>query len=222
MRLNKLLATGAQITLAVIILPFAAILIRIIMPEEIGSFVFGLLEEIPVVNVISNLIETFTTNDFSNSVSVLENTLNTVYSTMLVSCIVGFCTFIFVRLGYLVKIKGLPILQNICGIFASCVLLKFFGNTNDQILVCAIILAVITFAVAIINSRSVVKAILDICVGSGFSIIGSATMSAYCSVLVLIFNKSINSVQVAINALIWTLIPALICLLLDYLFFSEK
>lgn len=220
---KRIMTSLVQIILLVILLPFIAIVIRLIMPDQIGEILKNIFDEIPIVKVLSNYFLVLAQTKELNSFSLFEYTIETVSETILGTYIVGIWVYIFKHLGELIGLRGLPVLQTIIGILVSCFCLRFIGDDIRSNILCVLILAVIAFGIAIIVRKgNIGKFALDIGVGIGMATITSATVSAYCTVLVLIMRGMFGSLWEGIYIAFLALIPATICLLIDYLLFGRK
>lgn len=221
--LKSVIASIAQILLIVILLPFLAQIIKIVMPEKIVTFITSVLDEIPIISILSNYFMSFSTAEFLNSFSLFAYTIETITSSMLSMYIVGLFVYIFKKLGELIGIRGIPVLQTVVGIFLSCFCFEYIGDSLEKSIVFVVILMIISFVLAVIVQKgNVLKFFMDTGLGIGMATITAGTVCAYCTVLVLIIKGWFDSLLSAVNVLIWALIPALICLLIDYLLFGRK
>lgn len=224
-KFEKVMASVAQVLIIVILLPFISVLIYLFMPEKIGSFILTVLDEIPIINVLSNYYTAFAGSESLSSFSLFEYIINAVNESIMSMYIVGLFVFIIRRVSEfkIIGMKGIPVLQTVVGIFLSAICLKYIGNSVEANIICSIVLMIVAFVLSVIIQKvKIGKFLWDTGLGMGMATITSGTVSAYLTVLVLIIKGWFDSFLSAINVLIWSLIPALICLFVDYLLFGEK
>ncbi len=220
---EKLFPSVAQIILLVILFPFIAIIIRVIMPEQAGEFIKNTLEEIPIVNILTDYYSAVSVAEDLKVFYLFEFIIEAIKTTILSTYIVGLCAYIFKDIGELIGIRGIAGIQAIAGILAGCFCLKFIGDGIEANIICTAILMIIAFVITLISRKgSVISYLFKTGIEIGMTVITSATVSAYCVSLALLMRGRFESIWEGICIVLLSLIPATICLLIDYLLFGRK
>lgn len=220
---KSIMASVAQILVILIVVPTTCRVLNLIIPDITQSFLKTTLEEIPIINVFTSYYSAASSVESLQSFSVFAFTVQALQDTILSSYIVGAFIYIFVKLGNLIEMSGIPAIQTLVGVFCSSVCLKLTGDDVTAQAICLVVLTIIAFVLAIITKKKgILRFLLDFGLGLGLAAITTGTISAYCTVLVLMVRGWFPDLATAINTLIWALIPALISLLIDYLIFGRK
>lgn len=220
---KSVIATLAQLTILVILLPFIAILLKLLPIDLAVSFISETLAEIPVINTFTELYKSFDIGSRLNYFSLFEYIVNAITSTMISSYIVGLTVYISKKLGELIKIRGAAVFQTIIGIFVSCLFLKWLGNDTEKSIFFTCILIVVAYIAGVIVRKStIIKFLIESTFETAITTITAATVCAYLTMLVLIINGWFSDLYTMIIMAIYAMIPALICLLVEYLLFGRK
>lgn len=220
---NALMKAIAHILIVVLLLPFACILIKAIAADSIGSFISNTLDEIPVISVLVTYFKSIGSVENLNGMNLFEFTINTITESMFSMYAVGLCVFIFKRIGELIGIKGVPILQTVAGVFISSFILNWTGENEIETVIADGVLLLIAFGLSFFVKGGLLRSFFwDACIGTGMATISAGTICAYCSVLILIMNGYFGSIGNSIAMAALSFIPACACLVIDYFMFSDK
>ncbi len=220
---KNFMANIAQLVIIVLLMPFAAIIIKAVAPDTAGTFITNILDEIPVLNVFTSYFSAFKWTESIQVFSLLEYIVEAVSSSVISMYIVGLFVHIAKTAGEIFGMRGIPAIQTVAGIFLSSFCLKYLGNDFEKSILCTFALIITAFVLSVLVKKNAVKSFFwDAGVGIAMATVTAGTTCAYCAVLVLIIKGYFDSLLYAINVLIWALVPALICLLIDYLLFGKK
>lgn len=220
---SGIMASIAQVLLVVLVLPFLAIIIKAVSPDSIGAFITNTLDEIPVIKIFLSYFTAFEATESIGGFVLFEFIINTIASSIMSMYIVGLFVYIFKVLGELIGMRGISAIQTVIGIFLSSFCLSYLKDDFEKSILCSLVLIVIAFVLSVLLNKSPVLSFFwNAGVGIAMATITAGTVCAYCTVLVLIIKGYFPSLLSAVNVLIWALIPALICLLVEYLLFGKK
>ena len=138
---KNLIWTGAQIALAVILLPFVAILIHLILPDGMLTIVINSIQEIPVIGQMLSMLGTLEAELEGGALpSVSEYLLYTVEQVEKASvetAVIGMCIYMCVQIGTLLFIRGVPVLQTIIGVILGAITLQAMQGSTAYALYAA-------------------------------------------------------------------------------------
>lgn len=212
----------AQILLLVILLPFLCILLKAFFPQDAIQFIWNLLDEIPFLGKLFDEVQNvLTASRNPGMLSYLEGVLEIVGAFAMESLVLGMCVYLMKTIGTMLSIRGIPILQTILGIFLGCFILRYLDTQEIQPYYFACILIILNVLLTCFATIDLLwKKLVAIFIGLGFESIVVGFGSAYLSVLVLIFSGRITDPAAAVNAVLLTVVPLILTLIIDYLLFS--
>lgn len=211
----------AQVLVVVILMPFIAVLIRLIMPDQIGDFITGILGEIPLIQYGADLFENY---QYSQSIDVLDyfNSIIAIASdTMVEMTIIGLCVYNSRRLFSLLGVKGIPAIQTVVGVFVGCFCLRWINSEEMYFYMLGVLMLITVLVVIFVVRGAFFKWLWDFGLGVGMSVITAATTSSFLCVLTLIINGTFSSFMMGLEAFLLAVFPMLLCLVVDLIFFGN-
>ena len=223
---KNLIATIAQIILAILTLPLLCIILRFLLPDKAGTFVLNILGEVPLFEVWLDMVAGFAGHaDMAvNYTNYFEAVLAPVGETMGEAILIGMCIYLCKTLGTMLYVRGVPVLQTIIGVFLGCITLGAMGSGDIRYIIMASGFLIIVNIILTIFAASgqPVKKVLGIFLGLGLQSAVAGMASAYIAALTLILQGAVTQLTVMIGLIGMTVCPLLILLLIDYYFLTPK
>ncbi len=216
-----IMSSIAQLLVVVLLLPFIAILIRLIMPDTIGNFITGILGEIPVISVGSDLFENFSNSQSINVFDYFNTIIDVAGKNMIEMTIIGLCVYDSRRLFSLIGIKGLPIISTVVGVFVGCFCLRWINSEEMYMYMLAVLLIITAGVVIFVVKGHFFKWFWDFGLGTGMAVITATATSGFLSVLSLMIKGGFDTFWVGFEAMLLTLFPMVLCLVVDLIFFGS-
>lgn len=183
---KNLIWTGAQIALAVILLPFVAILIHLILPDGMLTIVINSIQEIPVIGQMLSMLGTLEAELEGGALpSVSEYLLYTVEQVEKASvetAVIGMCVYMCVQVGTLLFIRGVPILQTILG---AITLEAMQGSTAYALYAAAFMVIANIVLTIFVATGQIVKKILSVFLGLGLQCLLAGFAAGYVALLTM-------------------------------------
>ena len=229
---KNMAATFAQLAALFIILPTLFYLLGLLLPESAINSWYKILRSIPgfdhyygyiielahlepgSIRLIQHFIHLF---------KILET--DVLKDALFSTAIIGMCLYAAKLLGNKLLMRGIPIVQDLIGIFLGIMLIYFtklfaFNPVGIAVLIILIILnIVLTFTLV---SEQRVKKFLALFIGIGLSIFTAAESLAYVSVMTLIADGVMPTFMTAVILTCTTAIPFLIFVTVDYYLLMPK
>ena len=184
---KNLIWTGAQIALAVILLPFVAILIHLILPDGMLTIVINSIQEIPVIGQMLSMLGTLEAELEGGALpSVSEYLLYTVEQVSVETAVIGMCVYMCVQVGTLLFIRGVPILQTIIGVILGAITLQAMQGSTAYALYAAAFMVIANIVLTIfVATGQVVKKILSVFLGLGLQCLLAGFAAGYVALLTM-------------------------------------
>lgn len=186
---KNLIWTGAQIALAVL-LPFAAILVHMILPDDALTVVLNGVQEIPMVGQMLSMLGTLEAELEGGALpSVSEYLLYTVEQVEKASvetAVIGMCVYMCVQIGTLLFIRGVPVLQTIIGVILGAITLQAMQGSTAYALYAAAFMVIANVVLTIfVATGQVVKKILSVFLGLGLQCLLAGFAAGYVALLTM-------------------------------------
>lgn len=225
LRKKNVMASIAQVILAVILLPMVCIILKAIMPEDAISFFLNMVGELPVwgelTDIIVQLIVEINSGSSTGSLLFYSAMIRGIQNGMIEAAILGMCVYACKAIGTMVYIRGIPVLQALSGILLGTLTIKAMENDDVikymSLLFLVILNIVLTFFEA---SGQLLKKISGVVIGMGFQIMIAGFSAGYVLVLAYILLGSVRDPQEIVVLLTNTLLPLIVFLCLDYVLFT--
>ncbi len=221
---KKIIPSIAQIILAVIILPILCFILSwLIGDNNASSMLTNIIDEFPVTDVWFDLLTTFINDSkFALGLTEYSTIINYINSKIFETCIVGMCVGLCKNIGIILRIRGVPIVQSILGVFLGCITVSAFGITNDigSIYACTFLIIANVIVIWLIPNGDFVRKGLATLLGLGLQMIIAALSAGYIICLISIMNGTITDLKTAVICLSGMFIPFLLVLLFDYFFLT--
>lgn len=187
---KNLIWTGAQIALAVLLLPFAAILVHMILPDDALTVVLNGVQEIPMVGQMLSMLGTLEAELEGGALpSVSEYLLYTVEQVEKASvetAVIGMCVYMCVQIGTLLFIRGVPVLQTIIGVILGAITLQAMQGSTAYALYAAAFMVIANVVLTIfVATGQVVKKILSVFLGLGLQCLLAGFAAGYVALLTM-------------------------------------
>ena len=187
---KNLIWTGAQIALAVLLLPFAAILVHMILPDGALTVVLNGVQEIPMVGQMLSMLGTLEAELEGGALpSVSEYLLYTVEQVEKASvetAVIGMCIYMCVQIGTLLFIRGVPVLQTIIGVILGAITLQAMQGSTAYALYAAAFMVIANVVLTIfVATGQVVKKILSVFLGLGLQCLLAGFAAGYVALLTM-------------------------------------
>lgn len=216
---KKVMASIAQIVILVLILPGVIIILNWLVPDIAKKIVVDTLGQIPLIDTLTSYYQLYQVNDFDTTFSLFSYIIETINQSFFSMYIVGLTVDICKNL---LRFNGIAAFQTVLGIFLSTICLGLIGDNVEKSIICAGVLMIVDFIIALLFSKTKITTFLwKNGLGITMSTITAGTLCAYLTVIALIIKGHYGSFWLALNALIWAAVFALICLLVDYLLFGK-
>ena len=217
-RQKNIFASIAQIILAVWLLPFLCGMMSKLLPSGGPHFFNLLIQQIPIADTWLGIV-----TDFSNNISVpLSGTYLTamIWSSVEETLIIGMWLETCKKLGDLLDLQGIPVLQTVSGIVLGCLMSASMGSNMLYNIASGIFLLVLN-AVLIIFTTS--RGIILTCVLGILELTLECCIASFsvCYVATLLLMLHGLSASIAVPMLVVTLIPMLFGLTFDHFFLSN-
>lgn len=230
------LGTGIQLMIFALLIPFIAFFFGIMkeaapeaMNDLVSAFTSWIIEKVPFAETIQDAALGY--NLIPEKLSVLEYgyvVFMTVTEDMLVSSYIGAWLFAFriifkesIAAGFL-QIKGLPILQTVCGLFFGVLTLPLlYGN----VMIMAVAILFMTTMLIVISiifvHKAVWKKLLDLLINLSFQCFLTGLTIGYVTVVVSLFCGYYRTITEAVFAVATVLVYLLGYLVLQYLIIEK-
>ncbi len=223
---KNLIASVAQILIAIILLPFICFILKLILPANGISFILNLLQEIPFLDVWFDMVQKFA--EAPKDGVLVQNYLQAVIQPALdgafEALIIGMCVYACKTIGTMLYIRGVPVIQTVAGVFLGCITIKAIGVGDTYYSIFAIgFLVILNIVLTLLAAHGqVLQKVLGIFIGIGCQSILAGLAAAYVAALCLIINGWANSLGAAVGLIGVTVCPLLIFLLIDYFILTPK
>lgn len=192
---KNLIWTGAQIALAVILLPFVAILIHLILPDGMLTIVINSIQEIPVIGQMLAMLGTLSAELEGGALppvsEYLYYTFVQVETAVVESCVIGMCIYMCVQVGTLLFIRGVPILQTIIGVILGAITLEaMHGSMDYAILAMTFMMLANIVLTMFVATGQIVKKILSVFLGIAMQSILAGFAAGYIALLTMFMQSA--------------------------------
>lgn len=192
---KNLIWTGAQIALAVILLPFVAILIHLILPDGMLTIVINSIQEIPVIGQMLSMLGTLEAELEGGALpSVSEYLLYTVEQVEKASvetAVIGMCVYMCVQVGTLLFIRGVPILQTIIGVILGAITLEAMHGSMDYAILAMTFMMIANIVLTMfVAMGQIVKKILSVFLGIAMQSILAGFAAGYIALLTMFMQSA--------------------------------
>lgn len=205
------LGTGIQLMIFAALLPFLSILFGIIMesaPAAKDSFSAAVLSFLPYSDAIQNTVTGLKlSGDGMSILTYLAALMDTISGNVIAAMYLGSWLFAFriifkesIAAGFL-KIRGLPILQIVCGLFFGALTFVLLQEEMTAILATLFVFTLDVVLTIIFVHKSVWKKILDLAVNLSMQSLLAALTIGYFAVLASCVQGHYANVTQAIAAI---------------------
>lgn len=192
---KNLIWTGAQIALAVILLPFVAILIHLILPDGMLTIVINGIQEIPVIGQMLAMLGTLSAELEGGALppvsEYLYYTFVQVETAVVESCVIGMCIYMCVQVGTLLFIRGVPILQTIIGVILGAITLEAMHGSMDYAILAMTFMMIANIVLTMfVAMGQIVKKILSVFLGIAMQSILAGFAAGYIALLTMFMQSA--------------------------------
>lgn len=192
---KNLIWTGAQIALAVILLPFVAILIHLILPDGMLTIVINSIQEIPVIGQMLAMLGTLSAELEGGALppvsEYLYYTFVQVETAVVESCVIGMCIYMCVQVGTLLFIRGVPILQTIIGVILGAITLEAMHGSMDYAILAMTFMMIANIVLTMfVAMGQIVKKILSVFLGIAMQSILAGFAAGYIALLTMFMQSA--------------------------------
>lgn len=192
---KNLIWTGAQIALAVILLPFVAILIHLILPDGMLTIVINSIQEIPVIGQMLAMLGTLSAELEGGALppvsEYLYYTFVQVETAVVESCVIGMCIYMCVQVGTLLFIRGVPILQTIIGVILGAITLEAMHGSMDYAILAMTFMMIANIVLTMfVSTGQIVKKILSVFLGIAMQSILAGFAAGYIALLTMFMQSA--------------------------------
>lgn len=192
---KNLIWTGAQIALAVILLPFVAILIHLILPDGMLTIVINSIQEIPVIGQMLAMLGTLSAELEGGALppvsEYLYYTFVQVETAVVESCVIGMCIYMCVQVGTLLFIRGVPILQTIIGVILGAITLEAMHGSMDYAILAMTFMMIANIVLTMfVATGQIVKKILSVFLGIAMQSILAGFAAGYIALLTMFMQSA--------------------------------
>lgn len=192
---KNLIWTGAQIALAVILLPFVAILIHLILPDGMLTIVINSIQEIPVIGQMLAMLGTLSAELEGGTLppvsEYLYYTFVQVETAVVESCVIGMCIYMCVQVGTLLFIRGVPILQTIIGVILGAITLEAMHGSMDYAILAMTFMMIANIVLTMfVATGQIVKKILSVFLGIAIQSILAGFAAGYIALLTMFMQSA--------------------------------
>lgn len=192
---KNLIWTGAQIALAVILLPFVAILIHLILPDGMLTVVLNSIQEIPVIGQMLAMLGTLSAELEGGALppvsEYLYYTFVQVETAVVESCVIGMCIYMCVQVGTLLFIRGVPILQTIIGVILGAITLEAMHGSMDYAILAMTFMMIANIVLTMfVATGQIVKKILSVFLGIAMQSILAGFAAGYIALLTMFMQSA--------------------------------
>ena len=192
---KNLIWTGAQIALAVILLPFVAILIHLILPDGMLTIVINSIQEIPVIGQMLAMLGTLSAELEGGALppvsEYLYYTFVQVETAVVESCVIGMCIYMCVQVGTLLFIRGVPILQTIIGVILGAITLEAMHGSMDYAILAMTFMMIANIVLTMfVAMGQIVKKLLSVFLGIAMQSILAGFAAGYIALLTMFMQSA--------------------------------
>lgn len=192
---KNLIWTGAQIALAVILLPLVAILIHLILPDGMLTIVINSIQEIPVIGQMLAMLGTLSAELEGGALppvsEYLYYTFVQVETAVVESCVIGMCIYMCVQVGTLLFIRGVPILQTIIGVILGAITLEAMHGSMDYAILAMTFMMIANIVLTMfVAMGQIVKKILSVFLGIAMQSILAGFAAGYIALLTMFMQSA--------------------------------
>lgn len=192
---KNLIWTGAQIALAVILLPFVAILIHLILPDGMLTIVINSIQEIPVIGQMLAMLGTLSAELEGGALppvsEYLYYTFVQVETAVVESCVIGMSIYMCVQVGTLLFIRGVPILQTIIGVILGAITLEAMHGSMDYAILAMTFMMIANIVLTMfVAMGQIVKKILSVFLGIAMQSILAGFAAGYIALLTMFMQSA--------------------------------
>lgn len=192
---KNLIWTGAQIALAVLLLPFAAILVHMILPDDALTVVLNGVQEIPMVGQMLSMLGTLEAELEGGALPPVSEyllyTVEQVEKASVETAVIGMCIYMCVQIGTLLFIRGVPILQTIIGVILGAITLEAMQGSTAYALYAAAFMVIANVVLTIfVATGQIVKKILSVFLGLGLQCLLAGFAAGYVALLTMFMQSA--------------------------------
>lgn len=227
--LNKrsaIFASVVQIILTILILPALCFILSLLSGrEDAFSMITNLLDELPITGYWVNLIMLpLETPGEISGLSIYYFSVEYIRTSVFETCIVGMYVSLCKNIGIILKVRGIPLVQSILGIFLGCIMVRYFGISNQlsTLFYCTMLIILNVVVIWLIPKHAFYRKLLATFLGLGLQIIVAALSAAYVVYLTLILNGQIKDLEIAVPYLVSIFLPMLIIMAIDYFLLTPE
>lgn len=222
---KNMMASVAQVLLAVILLPMICMLLNVLIPDNCMEFLLNLVGELPVwseiVEIIIQLIVKIQSSSNVDFLFFYNALIKAIQYSILEAVILGLCVYACKAIGTMLYIRGIPVLQALFGILLGTITLKAMENDDIVKYTSFLFLIVLDVVLTLFEaSGQLLKKILGVLIGMGTQSLIAGLSAGYVLVLAYILSGSIKDLSVIVALLMIILIPLICFLCLDYVLFT--
>ncbi|MCM1220416.1 MAG: hypothetical protein NC548_38620 [Lachnospiraceae bacterium] len=224
---KNIIASIAQILLAVILLPSICVILHAVIPES-GSIIFSnLLGELPVwgnvISIIGQLAIKLQSNEAVNLLEFFYVLIGGIESEILEATVMGLCIYACKSIGTLLYIRGVAVMQTLVGILLGTITIKSIAGDGFIMYMSFLFLFVLNVVLTIFEtSGQWNKKIWGIFLGMGLQSIIAGFAAGYVVVMVYFLTGGIGNLKAVIGLMGITMMPLIGLLCLDYILFTPK
>jgi len=223
---KNMMASIAQIILVVIFLPVICFILSLLSgTDDAFSMITNLLGELSITEYWLNLFMLLIEGPLNMSgLDIYFTSVEYVNSAVFEACVIGMCVSLCKNIGIVIGIRGVPIIQSILGIFLGCIIVRFFGLTNDlsSLFFCSMLIILNLIVIWLMSSGNFYLKFLSSIFSLGLQIIVAVLSAGYIVYLTLIMNGLITDLKTALTFLAVIFLPMLIVLAVDFFLLTPE
>lgn len=156
---RKVLATIAQIILALMVLFIAAFFLKLFAPEQAGNFYSNVFSEVPILGKVVDLVYAYFTTDGSTyaGLTTYSALMNYVGDGVFETFMIAYTLLIFNQLHKLIGWNGCPVLATVFGVGAGCAVIWLLKSADMLYKIMIIFFLITLLVVLIILNNSLLK-----------------------------------------------------------------
>lgn len=226
MKPREWIGTGVQLMIFLLLLPFLAIFLGIMMesaPAAKDDFAAAVLSFLPYADPIQNTISGLNLADPGMSLMTYATALletisgNIVAAMYLGGWLYAFRVIFKEMLGDVLRLNGLPILQTVCGLFFGALTFTMLEDEAMRIPVTLFIFVLDAVLTIVFVNKSILKKVLDIAINMSLQSILAALTIGYVAVIMSCVQGYYTDVKLAATAVITVSALWLVYLITQYL-----
>lgn len=219
---SDIMSSLAQLIVGLLIFPLLCLLLAL-LNVKFGDDILGFLYNVPITAPWRDALQNYYGQELSYllPINLFKDGVLMGWNAWLPLLFATLCVTGTQKLGFMFKIKGLPVLQTVIGVFLGCLLVKYIPMDlkNSFTLIVLGLLLVVNFILVLATSKvKPAKMILAVLLGLLCDCI--VTIFAFAYVVLLIF--IIQGIFAQLSATAWLMvalfIPMILFMLVDYAF----